>query len=145
MIDRMQAHRARDSASSRRRARHIARVADMRAAARLIGAQIIGAEDGAVGLGNEHLLVGAEPVSERVGLVHVAIERIGLARADHRFEDRPDRSGIVLGSGPDDHWNGATIASVTRSGRPLALSSSAHTVRARTWTLPPSPVNSIKR
>src|SRR3546814_12841917 len=116
----------------------------MRAAARLIGAQIIGAEDGAVGLGNEHLLVGAEPVSERVGLVHVAIERIGLARADHRFEDRPDRSGIVLGSGPDDHWHGATSPSVTRSARPLALSRRAHTVRAPNTTLPPPPVTPIR-
>ncbi len=40
---------------------------------------------------------------------------------------------------------GATIASVTRSGRPLALSSKAHTVRARTCTVPSALVNSMKR
>ena len=75
----------------------------MRAAARLIGAEIIGAEDGAARFGNEHLLTGPEPVSERVALAHVAVERIGFAGADHRFDNRPDRGGIGLCGGPDDH------------------------------------------
>src|SRR3546814_10670139 len=95
---------------------------------------------------DERLLVRPQPIGERIGLAHVASQRIGLAGADHGFEDRPDRGGIILRGGADDHpAKGATIASVTRSGRPLALSSSAHTVRARKWTLPPSPVNSMKR
>src|SRR5690606_36788322 len=86
-----------------------------------------------------------EPIGEHVTLAHVAVERIGFAGADHRFDDRPDGGGIGLRGGPDDHCNGASIASDTRSGRPLALSNSAHTVRARTWTFPSAPVNSMNR
>src|SRR3546814_17291394 len=40
---------------------------------------------------------------------------------------------------------GATTCAVTRSGRPLALSSNAPIVRTRTWTRPSGPVNSISR
>src|SRR5690606_2325243 len=48
-------------------------------------------------------------------------------------------------AGHDEDRKGATTAPVTRRGRPLALSRSAHTVRARTCTRPSSPVNSMYR
>src|SRR3546814_13875874 len=67
----------------------------MRAAARLVGAQIIGAENDALRFRDERLLVRPQPIGERIGLAHVASQRIGLAGADHGFEANPDSGGII--------------------------------------------------
>src|SRR5690606_17539686 len=96
-----------------------------------------------------------------IAFVHAApgrieVKTLGVYRARfgegsvHSIRNRDN--GIEIGgahpapaAGHDGDRNGAITAPVTRRGRPLALSSSAHIVRARTCTRPSSPVNSMKR
>ena len=99
----MPGHGPRNPAPRRRRRCHIAGVADMGSAAGLIGAQIIGAKRDAILFGDEHLLVRAEPIGKRIRPAHVAVERIGLARPDHRHDDPGDRGGIARRRGSDLH------------------------------------------
>jgi hypothetical protein len=64
------------------------------AAAAIVGAQIICADDAAVRLGDEHGVSRRAPVGERLGPRDIARDRIGLAGAEGRLQDVPD--GIVV-------------------------------------------------
>ena len=75
----------------------------MAAAASLVGAEEIRADDAVAILGHEGLVVTTGPVGERVGAAHRAIEGVGLAGADHRLEDRPDRVVVGRQRLPDQH------------------------------------------
>ncbi|PAV69237.1 hypothetical protein WR25_20803 [Diploscapter pachys] len=55
-------HRPRDALPARRFGRDIARIGDMRAAARLIGLYVITAQQHAIALGHEHLMRRREPM-----------------------------------------------------------------------------------
>ncbi|EGE61061.1 hypothetical protein RHECNPAF_1260040 [Rhizobium etli CNPAF512] len=75
----------------------------MAPAARLIGLDIIGAEDDAILFGDEGLAVRPHPVGQRIGFREVAVERIGLAGADRRADDPPDGASVVVVCGSDQH------------------------------------------
>ena len=84
---------------------HEARIGDMRARAGPIGAQITGAQNPAPLFGDEDGAVRREPMRERIRLRHVARQGIGLAGANDRLHDAPDRIAIVrLAAGSKCSW-----------------------------------------
>ena len=70
---------------------HVPAVADVLAATRLIGANVVGAHDLAIVLSYERLPVVAQPIRERVTFGHFAIQRVCLACTDSWADDAPDR------------------------------------------------------
>jgi len=73
----------------------------MGAATKLIGAQIIGAKQPAILLGDKCLVIRPQPIRDCVLLGHVTGQRIGLACADHRLENAPDTIGVDVGRSTD--------------------------------------------
>ena len=102
--ERVYAHRPRDAASRCARRDHVAAIGDMRPAARIVRAQIIGADYLAILNRDVHLVLRSKPVGERSIPLHVARQRVGLAGADDRFEDAPDRLLVFGTCRADDHF-----------------------------------------
>src|SRR5690606_276700 len=100
-LERTGAHRARHAAAARRLGDHVAAVAHMPAAAGLVAAQVVGADDRPVVLGDERVV--RQPPGERRVAGHLAVERVSLAGTDHRLEDRPDRVGVFGRGRTDQH------------------------------------------
>src|SRR5262249_48636481 len=74
------------------------------AAATLVGAQVIGADDALLVADRDECLVrGLQPVGHRLGLAHIPFQRIGFAGADRRLEDRPEGTCVCIGRRPDQH------------------------------------------
>ena len=108
MGKRVLVHEARDTLARRFRRGHIAAIAHMISTASLIGLDVIGADNAAAVISDEGFLVRAEPIGQCIGLAHVAIERVGLAFPDHRFQDRPD--GIAVFRSGRSHQHGEMFA-----------------------------------
>src|ERR1700704_3971569 len=107
----MLAHAPRHASTTCRRISHIAAVGDMVAAASLIGAKIIGANDAPPTPRNEGSAIRSHPIAQRVRLAHVARQDISLSGADRGFDDRPNGSLIIFSRGPDQH-----VSSMNGSG-----------------------------
>src|SRR6185295_5210294 len=99
----MVAHRARHSSPGRLAGRHIAAVGYVGPTPALIGLQKIGAKDLPCLFGDKYLVPRCVPVGERFLARHVRGQSIGVARADHSFEDFPDGIGVAVVGGPDMH------------------------------------------
>src|SRR4030095_12421537 len=65
-LQRVLAHGASDTAAFGRRGGPVATIGDVRAAAFLVGAQIVGADNRARVFSDEYLVAGREPVAERL-------------------------------------------------------------------------------
>ncbi len=104
------AHGAGDAAAGGVGGGHVAAIGDMGAAAGLVGADVVGAEDVdfgfGFGFGHEDLVAWGGPVGEGCGLGHVAGKRVGFAGADDGVEDAPDRGVVGRGRGADDQRRG---------------------------------------
>ena len=98
----MFAHAARDAASCRSACCHVSAVCYVCTPAKLIGAQIVGAEDLSALIGDEGLAVRSRPIREPVVLAHVARQCVIFSRPDGRLKDLPNRVVIVLRSGPNE-------------------------------------------
>ena len=73
----------------------------MVAAAELVAAQEVGADDAAVGLGDEDRPARPRPIGDSVRLAHVARQREGFAGANDRLQDGPDGGLVGRGGGAD--------------------------------------------
>ncbi len=82
---------------------HVAAIADVLAAAGLVGTDVAGANDLAVFLSNEGFSVVSQPISQSISFGHIAIQSVGLAGTYCRADDAPDRRGIVHLSRADAH------------------------------------------
>ena len=89
-IERMQAHGPGNAAPARLRRGHIAAIGDMTAAARLVGREVIGAENVSLFLGHENRGAFAEPIFQRFPLGHVPGQGKGFAFPDHGLENFSD-------------------------------------------------------
>ena len=67
----------------------------MAATARLVGAQVIRAENALCRLCHEDLVWRREPITKRLLPAEIAWQRVGLPRPDHRFQDSPDAVAIA--------------------------------------------------
>ena len=74
----------------------------MRTSAKLIGAQIIRADDLSVLIGDERLAVRSRPIFEPIVLAHVAGQRVSLSRPDAGLNDLPNCVVIFLRGGPNE-------------------------------------------
>ena len=77
----------------------------MVAAAELVSAQEVGADDAAVRLGDKDCPARPSPIADSVRLAHVGRQREGLAGANGRLQDGPD-SGLVGRAGGADQQRG---------------------------------------
>ncbi len=82
---------------------HVAASGHVSAAAGLIGAQIIGADDRAAFFRDKGFAVRSHPIGKRLGLGHVARQGVGFAFPDGRLEDAPNGAAIVIACRPDLH------------------------------------------
>lgn len=87
-------HFSRDPLPARSRGSGKAAIANMRAAAKLVGADVISAKDLAVVSGNISCVVTAQPVRQRLFTENIRWLGIGVASPEDRFKDLPD--GIVV-------------------------------------------------
>ena len=102
-LERVLEQGAGDALALRRGRGGVAGVGDVGAAAALVRAEVGGAEDAGLGLGDEDPAAGAgEPVVEGGGAAAVARHAEDLAGGADRVEDRPD--GVVVGRG----WRGGS-------------------------------------
>ncbi len=101
VAERVGAHGAGDAAAGGRRGRHVAAVGDVGAAAGLVGAEEVGPENAARGVGDEDFVGGGLPVGEGIVAGTGGGEGVGLAAADDRFEDRPEGVGVGGSGGAD--------------------------------------------
>ena len=101
MLQRVLAHVAGNSLAGRSCARHVATVAHMPSSAGLVRSHVIGAEDHALLLGNERLLIGSHPVGHCLGFAHVFVERVCRTLTDHRDYDGSNRPGVAVLGPPD--------------------------------------------
>lgn len=62
----------------------------------LVSHEVVGAENPAIALGHEDLSLAAGPIGKRVGLGDIGIDRIGIARAKDRHQDRGDLRVVRL-------------------------------------------------
>ena len=90
-FQRMQTHRASYTAPHRLLRCHIAAIGHMRAAATLVGAKKIRAENRSIFLGHEYLMSRREPVSQRILTRNVRSDRISFSGRDHFVKNFPDR------------------------------------------------------
>jgi hypothetical protein len=102
IFERMLAHSAPNAAPCRVACCDVAAVRHMVTAAELIRAKIISAEQAAILLGDECLMIQPHPICDRFGLGHVPGQRIGLAGADHRLKDAPDGVMVFRSGGSDE-------------------------------------------
>src|SRR5438105_3360947 len=116
MLQGMLAHATSDPTPGGRGARHVATVANVLSAACLVRTHIVGADDNAVVLGDERLLVRPRPVGQRLGFAHVRVERVGCAVANGREDDGGDRLGIAGFGFPDEHGKAYRAGSSTVTG-----------------------------
>ncbi len=100
---RVLAHGAGDAAAGGGGGCHVAAIGDMGAAAGLVRADVVCANDFWSEHGNEDLMRGSGPVGEGGGAGHVAGQRVGFARADRGLQDLPDGVVVGLGCGADEH------------------------------------------
>ena len=114
------AHGGRDTLAARIRSRRVTAVCDMRAAAALIGVQIVGSRDAALHLGDEHVVARGKPVIKRFRPAPLARQSIGLAGLQDRIEDRPDCPGISLQRWPDEQTCHGWIALPVQTDRAFA-------------------------
>src|SRR3954468_10427997 len=82
-------------ASDRSGTSHVSTVTHVPTAARLIRANEIGADDDPALLGHERLLVGRQPIGQRVAFTHRRIQRIGRAFTNDRQDDLGDGGTIA--------------------------------------------------
>ena len=68
----------------------------MSTAARLIRPKEIGAHHRSSRLRHKHQIRVGEPIRERRLALKIPLQSIGLARPNHRFQDRPNRLAILL-------------------------------------------------
>lgn len=106
-LQRISAHPARNASSPGIGGGHIAAVGDMGAAAKLVRAKVIGAEQPSRLLGDEGVSVGARPIGDRRLRRHVAGQRIGFPGPNDRLDDRPNRRSVGTARGPDDQRRGS--------------------------------------
>lgn len=105
VVERVQAHGASDSLAGEGCGGDVAAVGDMRTAALLIGAKVIGADDLVVAVGDEDFMGGSEPIGQGGFTGHVARQGVGVSSADDRFDDGPDGVGIARAGGADgEQW-----------------------------------------
>ncbi len=95
VIQRVPTHGASDPAPRRSGARHVAAIANVLAATGLIGANIIGADDLPIFLGDEGFPLVSKPIGKSISFRHVPLQCIGFASTDRRADDLPNRWGIV--------------------------------------------------
>ncbi len=96
MLQGVRAHRAGYAAARRVRRSHVSAIRNVCAAAFLIGFQEIDADNVALVFRDKNFVAGREPVGQSVFAVQVPRQGISFARAEDRFQDQPDRIGIVL-------------------------------------------------
>jgi hypothetical protein len=106
VIERMRAHGAGYTATGGGRSGHIAAVGDVGAAAVLIGAKEIGADDVGVVVGDEDLVGGREPKGESSFASDVARKGVGFAGAKDGFKNGPDGVGVGGESGANREHRG---------------------------------------
>src|SRR3984885_50360 len=105
VAQRVLAHLAPDAPAGGSSGGYVTTVADVLAATRLIRPDIVSPHDDAV-LRDERLLVRSHPVRDRVRFAYRLIERICLARAKNRSNDRPDGVNIIGACRADQHREG---------------------------------------
>jgi hypothetical protein len=101
VVERVEAHGAGDSLAGEGCGGDVAAVDDVRAAALLIGSEVIGADDLVVVVGDEDFMSGSEPIGQGGFAGHVARQGVGVASADDRFDDGPDGVGVARAGGAD--------------------------------------------
>lgn len=87
----MPAHCSRNASARRRVTGHITTIADVRAAACLVGSYVVRADYLAVVFCDERLSIAAHPIGQSIAFTHVAIQRIGCAFANNGLDYLPDR------------------------------------------------------
>ena len=78
-------------------------VGNVRPAAALVRAEKARAEDPGARFGDEHAVIPAAPVVERLGPADLARDAVGLAGGEDRAENRPQRVAIVVTRGTNQH------------------------------------------
>src|SRR5262245_18660194 len=94
-------HRTCDALPLRGSRGHVAAIGHVAAATGLVGAQEVRAEHAPTLLRDESLVRLVVPVGKRVLPAEVGRQRVGLARAQDRLDDRPDRIAIFDSRGTD--------------------------------------------
>src|SRR6185436_9098166 len=84
-------------------ARDVSAITNVPAAARLIRANEISADDDVVAFGDERLLVGTRPIGQRGGSAQVRVERIRRAFPNDREDDLEDCRAVARLCLPDLH------------------------------------------
>ncbi|MDB5302506.1 MAG: hypothetical protein JWM97_55 [Phycisphaerales bacterium] len=91
----MLAHHAGNSAPRCIRGGDVSTIGDMRAASRLIRAQVISADHSIVVFRDKSFTIGAGPVSDRLRLRHIPRQRVRLACANDGLDDGPYRGCVT--------------------------------------------------
>lgn len=99
--DRIAAHRARHAASCCSRRRHIPAIAYMSAAALLICAKDIGADNSVLLLRNEYRIARGVPICQSLSVRKRTRQCVCFARTNHRLKDGPYVRVVVGASLPD--------------------------------------------
>jgi len=119
VFERMGAHGSSDSFAGEGRGGDVAAVGYVGAAALLIGAEVVGADDLASVFGHEDFMVVCEPIRQSRFARHVAPQGVGVSGADDRFDDGPDGDGVAkIGRADGEH--GAMIRNLRMDAKELA-------------------------
>src|SRR6266849_10149973 len=93
-IEGMRAHRTRHAAAGGSGSSYVAAVGYVRAATLLVGLQKIRANNVGVLFRDEDFVPGSKPVIEGFLARHLSRQRVCLAGADRRFQNRPNEIGV---------------------------------------------------
>jgi hypothetical protein len=92
-----------DTPSCRGGRRHVAAIANVLPATRLVCPDVVGTDQCPFALCDEGLSVGSEPVLKRLFAANAGVDGVCLAGTDHRSDDLPDRILVASGRLPYQH------------------------------------------